>query len=151
GGDAQDADAGSTARETDSADAGSSGAASSWQVGGGVAGEAAWGMFPSAALAPSLFLEVASTSERPFAPLFRLSAEGAAASGYQNGASSTRFRWASGALEACPFRVAANTRWVIVPCLFGEAGVLDGRTEGLDNLDPKTRPWLAGGAKARAV
>ncbi len=59
------------------------------------------------------------------------------------------FRWTAGTLEACPL-AWSRSGFRVSPCLRLEAGVLEGRGEGVTPPRSRSRTWVALGATGRA-
>lgn len=85
----------------------------------------------------------------PLRPLFALSAIRAAAASTQARASIASFTWLAFRGTVCPVRWPEETPLFVRPCLFLDAGLLEGKVSlGALSLD-QTKSWFATGAFAR--
>ena len=121
-----------------------------WRMATGIDVSVVSGVFPSAAIAGTAFLEFGANSGL-FSPAFRLDATGSERGWEPTGPGSVRLLWLTSELEACPLRLTVGRKLYAAPCLFGDMGLLrtQGQIAGQSAVMTQTRPWVAIGLLGR--
>jgi hypothetical protein len=98
---------------------------------------------PEPILGFPIFLDVATRGDRALAPSFRLAFVSTLTVTQSNSVGSGHFRWTTGRLEVCPFRLSLASSLRARPCSRLDAGAVSASAD-LDGLaNTPVRPWFA--------
>ncbi len=82
-------------------------------------------------------------------PLFALSAIRAAAASTETRAGNASFTWLAFRGALCPLRWPQETPLFVRPCLFADAGILEGQVSLADHTQDQSKTWFAAGGFLR--
>jgi hypothetical protein len=116
-------------------------------VGGGLSFDSS--IAPSPGYGIGVEFDAEAKGGSPWRPLFALSAIRSAAASTETKAGEASFTWLAFRGTVCPLRWPEDTPLFLRPCLFLDAGVLDGNVSLAGTSRAQSKSWFAAGGFAR--